>query len=221
MTPYPFAGLADRIVAGPARLGGVRFVAVDGPAGSGKTTFADRLVPALARAGQAVRSIHVDDLLEGWDDLPGYWSRFAADVLAPLRAGRPGGYRRYDWYRGRFAERVPVPVPDVLVLEGVGSARAAGRADLTLGVFVCAPRELRLRRGIERDGEAMRAHWLRWMDAEDAHFAADRTEEHAGLLVDGSAEGLRDPDRQYTGRFTAAARLGDDPVTTRRGEATR
>jgi hypothetical protein len=221
VTPQTFATLADRIVAGPPRLGGVRFVAVDGPAGSGKTTFADRLAAALIRTGRGVQLIHVDDLLEGWDDLAGYWPRFAADVLAPLRAGLPGGYPRYDWHRGRFAERVPVPVPDVLVLEGVGSARAAGRPDLTLGVFVCAPREVRLRRGIERDGESMRGHWLRWMDTEDAHFAADRTDGYAGLLVDGTAEGLRDPDRQYMGRFTAAARLGDDPVTTRRGEATR
>jgi hypothetical protein len=221
MTPHRFADLAELIAAAPARLGGVRFVAVDGPAGSGKTTFAGRLAPTMAGLGLAVQLIHVDDLLDGWDDLPGYWPRFAADVLAPLRAGRPGSYHRYDWYQGRFAERVPVPVPDVLVLEGVGSARREGHPDLTLGVFVSVPRELRLRRGIERDGESMREHWLRWMAGEDAHFGADRTEDRAGLLVDGTAEGLRDPDRQYTGRFTSAARLGDDPVTTRRGEATR
>src|SRR4030095_996439 len=38
--------LLDRILAAPARLGGTRLVCVDGPAGSGKTTFGRRLAAA-------------------------------------------------------------------------------------------------------------------------------------------------------------------------------
>ncbi|MBV9722889.1 MAG: (d)CMP kinase, partial [Mycobacterium sp.] len=39
------------VLAGPARLGGVRLVAVDGPSGAGKTTVAARLGRELAAAG--------------------------------------------------------------------------------------------------------------------------------------------------------------------------
>jgi hypothetical protein len=48
----------------------------------------------------------------------------------------------------------------------------------------------------------LRGHLLRWMAGEDAHFAADRTDEHADVIVDGAAAGLRAPDRQYIRSFT-------------------
>lgn len=56
--------LADRVRAAPARAGGTRVVAVDGPAGSGKSTFAARLSAAL---GAPV--VHLDDLIPGWTGL--------------------------------------------------------------------------------------------------------------------------------------------------------
>jgi uridine kinase len=78
-----------------------------------------------------------------------------------------------------------------VILEGVSSARKGIRPDLSLIVFVDAPPELRLARALARDGDdslAFRAYLERWRLAEDQHFAADRTKEHADLVVDGSAE---------------------------------
>lgn len=184
MTVRTYAALAGDLGTRPARLGPVRLVAVDGPAGSGKTTFAERLaaeVPAPV--------VHVDDLLEGWRDLPSVWPRLEEWILGPLRNGRNAAYRIYDWHAERFRDEwVPLPVPEVLIVEGVGSARAAVADDLTLAIYVTADRELRLTRGIERDGEALRGEWLRWMADEEVHFAADRTRERADLVVDGSQE---------------------------------
>jgi hypothetical protein len=54
---------------------------------------------------------------------------------------------------------------------------------------------LRWKRAIERDGGddvAFRAYLERWRAAENRHFARDRTEAAAGLVVDGSAEGRDD-----------------------------
>lgn len=114
------------------------------------------MATALRAQGATVVEIHVDDLLEGWTDLDGFWPRLHHGVLDKLRRGAPGSYPRYDWRAGQFGEQVPVPVPDVVMLEGVSSARAVIRPDLTLSVFVTAPRDLRLARGLERDGEALR-----------------------------------------------------------------
>jgi len=196
-----YAALAGMIMAGPARLGAVRLVAVDGPAGSGKTTFASRLVAALRSLPGPplnVGEVHTDDLLDGWTEPVAYWPRLESSVLIPLSMGQPGGFHPYDWVAGGFAaELVEVPVPDVLVLEGVASCRAQVRSRLTVAVSVVAPHELRLARGIERDGVELRAEWVRWMAQEESHFRLDGTVAAADLCINGSPEVPHDPDEEY------------------------
>jgi hypothetical protein len=193
-----YADLAAAIMSARPRLGAVRLVSVDGAAGSGKTTFAGRLAGSLRQSGAAVAEIHTDDLLEGWSDIAGFWPRLDQWILAPLRRGEPGRYRRYDWHRERFDDRwEQVPVPDVLLVEGVTSARAAIAPYLSISAVVVARRDLRLHRGIARDGEALRAKWLRWMADEDAHFAADRPQLRADRLVDGAPAIAHDPECEY------------------------
>ncbi len=189
MTIRTYAWLADQIRSRPPRLGPVRLVAIDGPAGAGKTTFAERLAAELQAP-----VVHVDDLLDGWQDLEFMWPRLDEWVLGPLRWGRSAAYQTYDWHVGRFRDEwVRLPVPEVLILEGVGSARAEAASDLSLAVYLTAERDLRLTRGIERDGEALRGEWLRWMDGEEAHFAADQTLERADLVIDGTAGAQESP----------------------------
>jgi uridine kinase len=204
-----FADVAARVLAGPARLGPVRLVAVDGGAGAGKSTFARRLAVALRQAGADVAELHTDDLLEGWTDLVSFWPRLEEWVLAPLRRGEPGSYRVYDWHARRFADEwQPLPVPNVLVIEGVSCARAAIRAELTLLVWVAVSADVRLARGLERDGEAMRAEWVRWMASEAEHFARDATETAADLRVDGAPEGFSiNPETELVGEISGWTRL--------------
>ena len=221
MGVHTYAALAETITKRPARLGPVRLVAVDGPAGSGKTTFARRLSAALRADGVRVAEVHTDDLLEGWADIVSFWPRLEAWILDPLRRGQDAAYRSYDWHTSRFrTEWTMVERPDTLVLEGVTTARAAVRAELTLGVFMVADRDLRLARGIARDGEALRPHWLRWMADEDAHFALDRTGDHVDVLVDGAPAAAHDPETEFVSAATwvdGGASLGDDPGKTERG----
>jgi uridine kinase len=80
---------------------------------------------------------------------------------------------------------------DLVVLEGVGSADPAYDDRVSLRVLVTAPRGERLRRGIDRDGEALRPHWERWLAAEEQHLARARTVERADVVVDGTTGGLR------------------------------
>lgn len=175
--------LAARARCARPRLGATRLVVVDGPAGSGKTTLADQLGAALGGAPV----VHMDDLYEGWSGLaPGVWDRLRRQVLDPVAAGRPARYQVYDWVRGRFDRWVDVAVPDVLVVEGVGAAARPVDARASLRVWVEVAPDLRLARGLARDGEALRDEWLRWAEREQAHFAADRTRERADVLVDGT-----------------------------------
>jgi uridine kinase len=179
-----FAALGPRVLAAPARLGAVRLVCVDGPAGSGKTTFAGRLADAL---GGGAGLVHLEDLYAGWT-LSGAVARLSAGVLRPLAEGRPGTHHRYDWAAGRFDdEPVAVPLPRVLVVEGCGSSPRALDPWTSLRIWVEAPAPLRLARGLARDGADLAAHWRRWQQSEAAHFAAEDTRARADLRVDGAA----------------------------------
>lgn len=181
-----YADLAAQIWQMAPRLSGTRLIAVDGPSGAGKTTFALRLAKQLD-----AQVVHTDDLLEGWDDQFTFWDRLERQVLGPLRRGETATYQRYQWHLGEFAGP-PVrvdPAPAVL-LEGVSAARREIRPELSLSAFVVAPPGLRWQRALVRDGDdsvAFRAYLGRWRAAEDRHFAEDHTRGAADLIVDGAA----------------------------------
>ncbi|ROS28276.1 uridine kinase [Cellulomonas sp. PhB150] len=177
----PARRVVDSARARPPGLGPVRVVCVDGPAGSGKTTFAAALAAESAQAAV----LHLDDLYEGWSGLDGsLWPRLSAQVLEPLRRGWPARYQRYDWGQGGFAEWVDLPLPGLLVLEGCGSARRLVDPFASVRVWVEAPDDLRLARGLARDGAAARSHWEQWMRDESAHFARERTRARADVCLD-------------------------------------
>lgn len=166
----------------PATLGSGRLVCIDGPAGSGKTTLADAVAAALGGAPV----VHLDDLYPGWEGLPQVAAR-VLDLLGPLSCDRPGRYRRYDWVAGGYAEEHEVTPGPWLVLEGVGAGQSGWARLTTLLVWVEVADDLRLARGIARDGEAMRGQWVSWMAQEQAHFARDATRARADVHVDGAS----------------------------------
>ncbi|MGH3329877.1 MAG: uridine kinase family protein [Nocardioidaceae bacterium] len=185
------AGIADLLTwataARPPTLGSGRLVCVDGRAGSGKSTLGRALLAAATELGSA-RLLEVDHMLDGWSGLATVSGRIDRELVGPLREGRAGRYQRYDWDRERFAEWHTVEPVDTLILEGCGSGASSYRDAVTTLVWVEAPRELRLKRGIARDGEELRPQWLRWMDDEDAVFSRERTRERADVVVDGTGE---------------------------------
>lgn len=173
----------------PATLGEARLVCVDGPAGSGKSTLA----AALAELAPDSPVVHLDDLYDGWGGLPRVGDQLGP-LLEGLSTGAPGRYRRYDWLEERYAEEVVVAPAELVVVEGVG-AGSVSPGLITLLVWVEAPADLRLRRGLDRDGSAAERHWRAWLPGESAHFATYRTRERADLLVDGtdgSISGVQD-----------------------------
>lgn len=162
-------------------LGSGRLVCLDGPAGSGKTTWA----AAIAAHAPGSLVIHMDDLFPGWSGLP-HVDEQLRGLLIPLAEGRPGSYRRYDWLAGEFAETVTVEPGPLLLLEGVGSGASRFGALQTVLVWVEAPHDERMRRGLERDGEAFAPHWAQWARDESELFARERTRQRADVVIDGT-----------------------------------
>ncbi|MDO5501754.1 MAG: AAA family ATPase [Actinomycetia bacterium] len=160
------------------RCGTVTVVAIDGLSGSGKTTLADSVAAVL---GAVV--VHMDDLFPGWDGLAESVGLLVRQVLEPLARGERAAYRVWDWGRNEWGETATVPGGDLLVIEGCGSSVGPAGEFAAVRVWVEAPLEERMRRGLERDGEAYRPHWERWAVQEAELFARDGTREAADLIL--------------------------------------
>jgi uridine kinase len=161
------------------RCGTVRVIAIDGPSGSGKTTLAAALAEALDAP-----TVHMDDLFPGWDGLAAAPELLTTQILQPLSRGERAAYRRWDWLASAWADVIPVPTTALLVVEGCGASVGPAAAFAAVRIWVEADLDVRMARGIARDGEMFRGHWQRWAAQEVIVFAADRTRERAHIVID-------------------------------------
>jgi uridine kinase len=170
----------DRVVAltSEGRLArGFVLVGIGGHGGAGKTT--------LARSIPGAQVVSTDEF---WDGREFELSRLRADVIEPLLRDETAEYRAFDWESQRlFATPRFVQPRGVIVIEGVCALHTLFREAYDLRIWVDAPRELRLARGIARDGEEARHVWeTQWMPSEDRYVERDDPISAAHLIVDGS-----------------------------------
>lgn len=178
--PISRDGLLHQVRNLPPRARSTLLVAIDGCGGSGKSTLAEWLA---SEVGAEV--VHIDDFgrpgrpYEAWD-----WQRFRGQVLQPLLQDRPARYQRYDWDSDRLAEWIDVEPGGILIVEGVSTTRTELGDPWDLKVWVECPYDLRLARGMERDGENMREVWVdRWMPEEDEYVQAQAPHERADYII--------------------------------------
>ncbi len=159
-----------------------RIVAIDGAGGAGKSTLARHVATRLG-----AQIVCTDDFAS-WQHPFEWSSRLIEQVLDPLSHNQPSRYQRSDWDTRTLAEWHDVPVAAFLVLEGVSCSRAAFAPYLAFRVWVNTPREERLRRGLERDGQDAIGLWREWMAREDEYIDAERPQERADLVVSGRTD---------------------------------
>ena len=75
-----------------------------------------------------------------------------------------------------------------VILEGVSASREAFRPFLTYSVWIETPRDVRLRRGLERDGDDARAQWEAWMAEEDDYVSRERPHDYVDLILAGDQD---------------------------------
>jgi uridine kinase len=164
-------------------------VGIDGRAGSGKTTLAKRLAERLGE----VSIIHTD-YFASWQN-PLDWSpRLITEALAPLTEGREARFQATDWTTGALGPWIRVPPASTILLEGFSAIRREHSPYLAYRIWVDAAPEVRLARGLERDGEQARQQWEAWMRTEDAFITAEHPERSADFVIAGDPTIDHDPD---------------------------
>ncbi|GAB3114444.1 hypothetical protein GCM10027160_20240 [Streptomyces calidiresistens] len=169
---------ADRVSGLPPSVGRVRLLGIDGYAGSGKSTAADRVARELGGAPV----VRLDDLAD--HDAPiAPAERVLETLVGPWSRGLEAVVGVYDWERRRIGRRVRVPPAPVVVLEGVGAARRALRPHLAWSVWMDVPADTARERGRLRDGPAQADFWDRWVPLEREHFANEPSRSHVDCLL--------------------------------------
>ena len=159
-------------------------LAIDGPAGSGKTSLANQLSHELNSA----TTIHMDDLYNGWEDaLTTTLTRNLKEwVINPLTQRQSVNYQKFDWSISKYGSLVEVRDIKLLILEGVGAAQAIIRENADLTIWIEVGPQIGLARVLNRDGDQLLPYMLKWQERESAHFITDQTKENCQIFIDGS-----------------------------------
>lgn len=166
-------------------------VAIDGPGGAGKTTFARRLVKSLPHQTTV---LHTDSFAS--PEEPVDWWPKLRDVIEQLRAGQTTAFRPYDWSLGHRLEPVEVKATNVVVIEGVSASRSEWRHHVDITIWIDTDPAVRRTRGIERD-RVSAIEWDAEAEAEAVFFALDGGMDRADLIVAGECPNGLDPDASF------------------------
>ena len=178
----PLQALVTRIQSADSAHSAAEFVLVGigGHGGAGKTTLAKRLAAELVDC-----EVVATDAF--WDGVGFDLNRLRTDVLDPLLAGEAVDFDEWDWATKQPRPGRELRPEGVVVVEGVCALHQMFRDDMAVRVWVDAPYDVRLARGVARDGEGSRATWVDvWMPNEEAYVRRDEPIACAHLIIDGT-----------------------------------
>lgn len=159
-------------------------IAIDGVAGSGKTTLAIKLSEELSNAPV----VHMDDLYNGWsnpfsDELV---QRVTKQILKPYLISNSASYQKYNWVNKTFSETVDISHPKYLILEGVGSGQSSFRGYIQKLIWIDLDPTIGYQRVIKRDGEHIKESMKKFLIDQEKHFNAELTNNHADYIIKGA-----------------------------------
>jgi uridine kinase len=158
-------------------------IAIDGPAGAGKTTLAHEIFLALSTK-MSVQVIHMDDLYDGWDNALGpQLSETLHHIVTTHKSGKEVSFSRYNWAESSFTDTHAIPAAELIILEGVGSGQGAIRDELAALIWIDIDHSLGLERVISRDGQSIKAQMQKWLAQQEQHFAREGTQNAADFIL--------------------------------------
>ncbi len=158
-------------------------IAIDGPAGAGKTTLAHELYLAISLK-MSVSVIHMDDLYDGWDNaLSADLTKVLLYITDQHKRNKPAKINRYNWMTSSYEDSEEIASSDLLILEGVGSGDKAIQDDLAALIWIDIDPEIGVKRVIDRDGAQVADEMRKWLGAQQKYFSQHSTREKADFIL--------------------------------------
>lgn len=159
-------------------------IAIDGVAGSGKTTLAQKLAQDLVDS----QIIHMDDLYQGWDkpfssDLI---LRVISQVLDPFSTLVESQYSKYNWKSNSFDTFHKLKPSKYLILEGVGAAQSVFHKYFYKIIWLEMDVDVGFERVLRRDGEQYREKMRKFLIDQAELFAKEATKNQADYIFEGA-----------------------------------
>ena len=158
-------------------------IAIDGPAGAGKTTLAEHLTAALSLKYKCT-TIHMDDLYHGWESP---FDHHLTDALTTActshQESKKFSLALFDWGKSEFRSPVDMPQSQLLILEGVGASQAAIRPYLTASIWIEIDAEVGLDRVLQRDGAVISDEMKHWLVQQEQHFLENDSQKAADFVL--------------------------------------
>jgi phosphoribulokinase len=170
-------------------------VGIDGQGGSGKSTLARELAQNLGLSVAIVQgddfysdtSAHEKSLLTPEEGYEKYfdWRRLETEVIGSIRDGATTlRYQRYDWNIAGMGTWTGIPMPEVVIIEGVYSLGPELRDAFDVTVFVHTSESTRLLRQKKR-GENSKFWINRWTAASDFYVTSEGPWEWVDFILEG------------------------------------
>lgn len=167
-------------------------IGIDGLGASGKTTVAQ----AVALLRKDVSIIHTDEFYlpenERGKKAPANdgvsqdfdWDRLDAQVFQAAARGLLVKYQHYDWRADRWGDWIEVPAGNWIIIVGVYALQSRFFPYLDYSIWVDIPREERIRRMTEREGEAVSELWQqKWLPIEERYLEIDHPDKRASIVL--------------------------------------
>jgi uridine kinase len=151
-------------------------IAIDGPAGAGKTTLAEHLTASLSLKYKCT-TLHMDNLYNGWN---APFDRHLVDALKVACSSHQKSEKFslsfFNWSKSEYEAATEIPQSQLLILEGVGASQAVIRPYLTASIWIDIDPALGLERVLHRDGDSISADMERWLTTQEQHFLENKSQ---------------------------------------------
>jgi uridine kinase len=162
---------------------GPHLLAIDGPAGGGKSTLAKDLFLYLS-ATRDVNLLGLDDIYDGWENALG--EQLIGDLERIAQAHQHQSALSidiYNWGTSSFSEVREINPKQILIIEGVGSAQEVIRAHNAITIWMDIDPLIGMERVLERDGHHIAEQMKTWQVLQSEHFAHSGARENADFVV--------------------------------------